>query len=136
MRAFAAELLEACGVKLTFEADPAVAGLRLPMERRRDFFLLFKEAVSNLAKYARAQHAHVALTYAGGQLGLLVADDGRGFDPAAPAQGSGNGLRNMHARATALGGRLALTSAPARAPRCSCGCPFKGAGSRVGPRLK
>ena len=112
MRAFAAALLEACGIDLTFEVDPAVTALRLPMERRREFFLLFKEAVTNLAKYAHGTHARIALTYAAGQLSLLVADDGVGFDLAAPAQGSGNGLLNMHARAAALHGHLTLTSAP------------------------
>ncbi|MFD1468539.1 two-component regulator propeller domain-containing protein [Hymenobacter caeli] len=114
MRAFAAELLEARGMALAFDVDPAVGALRLPMERRREFFLVFKEAVNNVAKYAGGQHARVALTYAPGQLSLLVADDGVGFDPAAPARGGGHGLANMRARAAALRGELTLTSAPGR----------------------
>ena len=112
MRAFASELLEARGVALTFRVAPAVAALRLPMERRREFFLLFKEAVNNLAKYAACRHARIELGVEPGALTLLVADDGVGFDPAAPAQGSGNGLPNMRARAAALRARLTLDSAP------------------------
>ncbi|WP_082773638.1 sensor histidine kinase [Hymenobacter sp. PAMC 26628] len=114
MRAFAAELLEARGIALAFEVAPAVGALHLPMERRREFFLLFKEAVNNLAKYAHCQQARVALTCPPGHLLLVVEDDGVGFAPTAPAQGSGNGLPNMRARAAALHAVLTLTSAPGR----------------------
>jgi signal transduction histidine kinase len=43
---------------------------------------------------------------------LRIEDDGRGFDPS--ATGDGDGLRNMHRRVTALGGRLDIASLPAR----------------------
>ena len=109
MRAFAAELLEARGIALAFEVAPTVGALHLPMERRREFFLLFKEAMNNLAKYAHCQHARMALTCPPGHLLLVVTDGGVGF---APAWGSGNGLPNVHARAAALYAVLTLISAP------------------------
>lgn len=112
MLAFASEVLEAQGVELHFDMAPGVEQLRLPMEARREFFLLFKEAVNNLAKYARAQHARISLRYAQRHLLLTITDDGVGFDPAAPAQGGGNGLTNMRARAAALEGTLAIETAP------------------------
>lgn len=112
MRAFASEVLEPRGIGLDFVADAAVSALHLPMESRREFFLFYKEAVNNLAKYAHAQRAHIELTYLAGSLHLLVADDGVGFDPALPPRGSGNGLANMRARAAALHGQFALVAAP------------------------
>jgi signal transduction histidine kinase len=42
---------------------------------------------------------------------LAVRDDGRGFDPARVAAYEGHGLRNMDARARALGGKLLVESA-------------------------
>jgi ligand-binding sensor domain-containing protein/signal transduction histidine kinase len=114
MLAFASEVLEAQGVELHFEMTAAVESLRLPMEARREFFLLFKEAVNNLAKYAQARHATIGLSYAQRHLHLLIQDDGVGFDPAAPARGGGNGMANMRARAATLGGQLEVTSAPGR----------------------
>ena len=112
MLAFASEVLEAQGVELHFDMAPGVEHLRLPMEARREFFLLFKEAVNNLAKYAKAGHARIGLRYAQRQLQLTITDDGVGFDPGAPAQGGGNGLTNMRARAAALGGALVVETAP------------------------
>ncbi|MCA8832791.1 sensor histidine kinase [Hymenobacter pini] len=113
MRRLASEMLEAAGVELTFRADDAVLpGLRFDMRTRREFFLLFKEALNNLVKYARCQHATITLEYEQGRLLLTVHDDGVGFDPTAPARGSGNGLVNMRARAAAMRGQLTIHSAP------------------------
>ncbi|MBO0357716.1 hypothetical protein J0X19_07145 [Hymenobacter sp. BT186] len=112
MRSFASDVLEARGIDFTFRVDPSVQGQKLGMQARREFFLLFKEAVNNLAKYAQCQHASILLTYQHGQLHLTVQDDGIGFDPAGPAQGGGNGLANMRSRAAALNGQLTIDTAP------------------------
>src|SRR6476661_5544186 len=117
MRAFASEVLEARGVELRFTTTPNIAGLRLPMEARREFFLIFKEAVNNLAKYAQAEHATVEVSYAQRQLQLLVQDDGTGFDLSAPARGGGNGLTNMRSRAAALRGQFTIDSKPGQGTR-------------------
>ncbi len=45
-------------------------------------------------------------------LEISVQDEGKGFDPASPAEGRRNGLGNMRRRAEAIGGRLELQSAP------------------------
>ncbi|UOQ73967.1 ATP-binding protein [Hymenobacter cellulosilyticus] len=51
------------------------------MRARREFFLLFKEAVNNLAKYAQCAQAAISLRYENHRLVLTVQDDGVGFDP-------------------------------------------------------
>ncbi|UOQ54706.1 sensor histidine kinase [Hymenobacter cellulosivorans] len=112
MRSFASDVLEARGIDFTFRADPSVTGLRLNMRARREFFLLFKEAVNNLAKYAQCNQAAISLTYEHHRLLLTVQDDGVGFDPSAPAQGGGNGLTNMRSRAAAMKGALDIQTAP------------------------
>lgn len=114
MRSFASEVLEARGIEFTFRAEPSVQGLKLDMRARREFFLLFKEAINNLAKYAQCQHARIRLAYQQGLLHLTVQDDGVGFDPTSPAQGSGNGLTNMRSRAAALAGHLTIETAPGK----------------------
>jgi signal transduction histidine kinase len=60
-----------------------------------------REALSNVARHARAQGVEVGVTACGGEAVLTVHDDGRGLDPEAPR---GDGLRNMEQRARALGG--------------------------------
>ncbi|MBO0935909.1 sensor histidine kinase [Fibrella sp. HMF5335] len=92
-----------------------VQGMSLSAEVRREFFLIYKEALTNVARYARANGIRVTLRREGHNLALTVQDNGCGFDPANPTYrnpGGGNGLRNMQARAKLIGGELTLQSAP------------------------
>jgi signal transduction histidine kinase len=61
-----------------------------------------REALTNVAKHARARSAEV-LVVAAGDLALRVTDDGEGLT-GTPGAGHGNGLRNLRHRAEALGG--------------------------------
>lgn len=64
-----------------------------------------REALSNVAKHARATRAEVELR-AGREIVLRVTDDGIG--PPEPGTTTGKGLGNMAVRAERLGGRFAL----------------------------
>ena len=81
--------------------------------RKRNIFLLMKEALNNAIKYAEARRIGVALYITGNAFELRVHDDGKGFDPQTQGPG-GNGLSNMRARARALGAELEIISAPGR----------------------
>jgi signal transduction histidine kinase len=65
-----------------------------------------REALSNVARHARAQHVDVVLRRSDDQLELLVTDDGGGI-PSSHRLGSG--LLNMHDRAVRLGGSCSVT---------------------------
>jgi len=67
-----------------------------------------REALSNVARHARARKVEVSLKNADGELSLVVSDDGEGI-PASHRLGSG--LLNMHDRAERLGGGCGVTSA-------------------------
>jgi signal transduction histidine kinase len=67
------------------------------------------EALQNVAKYAEASRATIALRHREGALEFSVIDDGRGFEPDAVAHGSG--LQGMADRLDAIGGTLAVDSA-------------------------
>jgi signal transduction histidine kinase len=106
MRDYAHELLGEGELAVTLAADPALAFRTLPMEVRRTLYLIYKEALHNIAKHARAaRHVAVALAFDGPALQLTVADDGPA--PAQPPRASGHGLRNMQSRAEAVGGTFA-----------------------------
>ncbi len=77
--------------------------------RSADIVQLTREALSNVARHAKAAHASVRLERKGSQAVLYVEDDGVGFRPSNDSPG--NGLRNMRERATRLGGALEITSA-------------------------
>jgi signal transduction histidine kinase len=72
-----------------------------------------REALSNVARHAKASSVDVVIELADGWLSLTVTDDGVG-----PGDGSsgGRGTANMEARATKLRGRCSLT------PRDGGGC--------------
>lgn len=66
------------------------------------------EALNNVAKYAEASTASVALTQTDGHLTFVVTDDGRGFDP--QGTGYGTGLQGIADRLDAIGGTLSVDS--------------------------
>jgi signal transduction histidine kinase len=66
------------------------------------------EALNNVAKYADASCASVAIEHSDGRLTFVVTDDGRGFDP--HATGYGTGLQGIADRLDAIGGTLVVDS--------------------------
>lgn len=79
------------------------------------------EALQNAAKHAAATAIRVALSGGRGVLELDVADDGRGFDPAATP--AGVGLSNIRGRVESVGGTLQVDSAPGRGTRLHAALP-------------
>jgi signal transduction histidine kinase len=80
---------------------------RLPAPVESAVYFVVAEALTNVARYAKAQNVRVAVARTNGQVDVQVSDDGVGG--ADPAQGSG--LRGLSDRVAALDGRLELTSA-------------------------
>ena len=95
-------------VEANIQLDDEVKDVIIPMEKRKDFYLIFKEAVNNTAKYSGARHALIKLLRENGKLLMMVEDDGKGFDM--EKLRSGNGLVNMNERAKFIGGRLKIHS--------------------------
>ena len=79
-------------------------------DKRRELFLFFKEAVTNIARHARATRVEISVKVSDGLLELSIRDNGRGFDPALPS--SGLGLKGLRTRAGALGGKVTIISRP------------------------
>src|SRR5260370_36314209 len=73
-------------------------------------FLVFKEAVNNIARHSGCRKASAVLAMEGAFVVLKVADDGRGFHPDASA--NGRGLKSMQERAKSLGGSIEIASRP------------------------
>jgi signal transduction histidine kinase len=89
------------------EAD-GIGRYRRDAEATAYFCIL--EALQNVAKYARASSAKVALSCPDGHLTFTVTDDGDGFDTAKPT--TGTGLQSMADRLATVGGTLRVRSAP------------------------
>lgn len=73
-----------------------------------DALATLREALSNVARHARASRVTVSLVATDGALTVSVVDDGVGYQPLE----GGNGLPNMAQRAEALGGRFHVAARP------------------------
>jgi signal transduction histidine kinase len=83
---------------------------------------LTREALSNVTRHAKAGHASVSLVRRKSNAVLTIEDDGVGFNTNGSTHG--NGLPNMHQRASGLGGELLVKSAPARGTRLTVTMPL------------
>jgi signal transduction histidine kinase len=108
MQKFAAQMLELKNIELVFDADEKIKSIKVPLQYRSDLFMIFKEAVNNLAKYSNAHHAWISLYKLNKNFFLQIKDDGVGFDVQNVSKG--NGLRNMQERAKNLNGKLNILS--------------------------
>jgi signal transduction histidine kinase len=87
-------------------------------------YRIAQEAVINAARHAHAREIRIEVTASQACVRLTVADDGIGFDPAAPTDGPDHwGVKNMRERARAVGGRLMVDSAPGRGTRIKAEVP-------------
>ncbi|MEO6692270.1 MAG: ATP-binding protein, partial [Saprospiraceae bacterium] len=110
MRGFAYELLGAKGMDFEFVADEELAKLKLPMEVRKNLYLIFKEATNNMVKYAGASKAMFTIKEEKDNLIMMIRDNGQGYDMNKLTEG--NGIKNMKKRAEEIGAKLLIESFP------------------------
>jgi signal transduction histidine kinase len=84
------------------------------------------EALQNVAKYAHASRVQIVLAVADAGLRFEISDDGHGFDAETIERGSG--LQNMVDRVEAVGGQLAIRSAPGEGTRITGVIPLHAGG--------
>jgi two-component system, NarL family, sensor histidine kinase UhpB len=105
---YAAQILEPKNIRFKIVAGDEIGNMHLEAESRRNIYLIFKEAVNNLAKYSECTEASVVITGNSNSLTMKITDNGKGFE--VNNETSGNGLRNMHRRAESSRGDLKVTS--------------------------
>ncbi len=112
-------------VDVELRAGREVDAVPLSPERTLEVLSVVREALSNIARHARATRAEVLVASAAGGEGIsvTVSDNGIGFDPDKP-RGLGHlGLANMEARMSVIGGRLAVESSADRGTRIIASVP-------------
>jgi two-component system sensor histidine kinase UhpB len=100
-------------VELTIEEQ--ALWQHLPPLYETTLFRIAQEALTNVARHARASRAHLSLRLVSAAIHLSVQDDGAGYDP--KQRGTGLGLVSMRERAALLGGRLSIDSQPGQGTR-------------------
>lgn len=91
-------------------------------------FRMVQESISNTMKHARAKTIVVNADYQANQFVLCITDDGRGFtlhSGSEPQKNeTGQGLSNLHRRATLLGGSCTIKSLPGEGCTVTIMLPF------------
>ena len=119
MRRFASDILAPIDIIAKFDLPEDSSAIVVDSNIRREVFLVFKEAINNIAKHSKATRVDVRLNINERMIELDVKDNGSGFDNVAPSfedtfhsEGySGNGIPSMRKRAVEMGGYLEIDSA-------------------------
>lgn len=97
MKRYAADMLDGKNIEAELVFPDSAQKLSMSMDQRRDFYLIFKEAINNLVKYSQATSAYVKVETGQNRLRLEIKDNGKGFNENTLL--SGNGMKNMKQRA-------------------------------------
>lgn len=100
------------GADVRFEADTLPPESALLPGTQQALFRAAQEALSNIARHARAKNVTVRLGVTRDRFELKINDDGAGFDATAP--NAGMGMKNMTARVCEVSGTILLKTEPGR----------------------
>ncbi|MBS1644697.1 MAG: tetratricopeptide repeat protein [Bacteroidetes bacterium] len=108
LRKIGTDLLEMHQIALKTTEQISNPNTTLSATQRKELLLFFKEAINNARKYSYCSTIHVAISDAQGTFRLTIRDNGIGFNKKKVVLG--NGIKNMHHRASNLKGAFEISS--------------------------
>ncbi len=108
---FAQRFLNLAGIACRLEVADSFPATPLDSRLRHGVFLAFREALNNAVRHSGATEVQISMEVVANQLNIAVADNGKGFAPAADQPGS-DGLTSMTQRMQKLGGTCEIISQP------------------------
>jgi len=115
------------GVRVDFEHRGETR--RLPQQIETAVYRIVQEALTNVARHAQTRQARVSLRYQAETVNVEIGDQGLVCDPTTISEPVDSmGLPGMMERATLLGGKLELKSAPGEGTRISAALPLAAGG--------
>ncbi|MEI7982583.1 MAG: triple tyrosine motif-containing protein, partial [Bacteroidota bacterium] len=123
IREFAIPLFESKNIRSEISFDKQMNTLPLPMEVRRNIYLIAKEAINNAIKYSECRSVRILFRQEHSGLIMEISDDGNGFNPDAIT--SRNGIKNMKLRAGQINSVIEIKSAKGNGTKISLAVPLK-----------
>ena len=108
MNQFALEICQAREIELIYDEGTDFKNARLSVDVRKNFYLIFKEAVNNAVKHSKCTEIKVSLMSSTHAVEMVIADNGAGFNKT--LETGGNGLKNISERSKEIDGQLIITS--------------------------
>ncbi len=109
------------GIRVAFDSN---LGVRLTDDLETHVFRIAQEALTNVARHSKAAGVEVKLSRANGDVRLVIADDGQGFEPRTGA-GRGLGMVGIRARARSAGGELSVETSAGKGVRIEARIPYR-----------
>jgi signal transduction histidine kinase len=99
----------------------------VPDEVRTCLYRVVQEALTNVARHARARRIGVVIARTDGRVSAAIEDDGDGFSVLRPGRTHGLGLVGLKERVSELSGKVQITSAPGQGTRVYAQIPVEDA---------
>ena len=109
------QFLPACtakGIHLELQTKGTQQAVTADMNKRKQMYMITKEILNNALKHSGGNHISMFATCSSKNFQLTITDNGTGFN--ATQSASGNGLRNIRERVTAVKGKVDIDTAPGR----------------------
>ncbi len=110
LQEYASPLFEQKEIKYNFNIPKELHAFKLKMTVRRNLYLIVKESINNIVKYAECRNASIDFEIDNHKLSIKISDDGKGFNMKTYNQNR-HGLSNMQQRAKEIKGVLLIDSA-------------------------
>jgi len=108
MRRYAAELFDNSETDCHLQLEESSDNRKLSMEQRRDVYLIYKEALTNIHKHAGAKNVWINVSQNQNYLLIKIRDDGTGFKIEQTTHR--NGLKNLRSRVEKWNGKINIQS--------------------------
>jgi signal transduction histidine kinase len=102
------QMAQAKNIHVSTTLPTTISAIELPVEDRKNIYLILKEAINNSVKYSRATALDLHIRDFDHTLEFLLKDNGTGFTFESVRKG--NGLENMRSRAADIGAALSIDS--------------------------
>ncbi len=112
---YADDFFEPTNIVIRTTLPPSIPLTDINGESRKVLLMCFKESLNNVLKHAKASHLTITFTIDNHALTISIQDNGIGFDPSvlmASTATHGDGLLNMPARMTSIGGHCRIQTSP------------------------
>lgn len=103
---YAREALANLNIDAEIKINSLLPKKELDDVKKRNLYLIFKEALNNSIKHAKASKLKIEIEYIKGIYQILISDNGIGFNPGEIIKG--NGLDSMENRTKVLNGTLEI----------------------------
>lgn len=123
MRRFAGDLFDNSPTQCVLEIEEKAGDKKINMEQRRDLYLIYKEALVNIHKHAKAHNARIRVSFSDNTVKLEIEDDGQGFQP--EQETHRNGIKNLKLRVAKWNGKFNIDSGKNQGTRITMNMPVK-----------